>query len=282
MNNDSKTCRFALLLNSCDSYSDTWTPFFDLLEKNWKKIPCNIYLNTETKDFDDKKYSFKVNIINSAPNLRWGGRLIAALDKIKEEYILMTLDDYFVCSPINEDALKKLVDKMDARPEIASFQLIKSRLIAVGKEEVETNGEQFDFKEVCEEGYKTHFVPTLWRKSVLKKWLRSHESIWGFEAYGSMRARMWKYSEKVFEVRNPLVYDYLWTSTDCSAVVNGKWMVAPEIDDFFASNGIDIDLNIRGRITLEEYRSHNLGYVVSKLTFREFLQRVIWRIRSFW
>lgn len=275
--------RYCLLLNSCDSYQDTWAPFFDLLQKYWKDVNCNIYLNTESCDFNDSKYSFKVNVLNNGHKTRWGGRLRACLDQIEEEYILMTLDDYFICSDINEECIDKLVDKMEEDKSIASFQLIASRYNATGITVADCLVEEgVTLHEVGRDGNKVHFVPTIWRKSVLKKWLRNHESIWGFEAYGKRRASFWNYKEKVYEVIAPVIYDYLWTSTCCSAIVNGKWMVAPEVDAFFEKNGIEVDMNKRGRITLEEYSSHDMNYVLSQLTLGELIIKTIWRIRSFW
>ena len=41
----------SVLVTSCDSYDDTWEPFFTLLETMWPNCHYPIYLSTETKNF---------------------------------------------------------------------------------------------------------------------------------------------------------------------------------------------------------------------------------------
>lgn len=47
LGNDKLSC--AVLVNSCDKYSETWIPFFTLLKKYWPDCEYPIYLNTENK-----------------------------------------------------------------------------------------------------------------------------------------------------------------------------------------------------------------------------------------
>ena len=77
---------------------------------------------------------------------------------------------------------------MKSNTLIASFQLAYSR-------QVVTDGISQCDKEIGNaniDGFrKTEFYPTLWRKKTLYKWLRNHETIWGFEICGDARARRW-------------------------------------------------------------------------------------------
>lgn len=271
-----KNCAF--LLSTCDSYEDTWSPFFELIKKYWPNISYRIFLNTETKKINDANLPFDINVINSSGNCTWSQRLINVLDQIDEEYIFMVLDDFFLKSPVKESYIEELLSNMEKDSSIASYQLKAARLIQEGKA-FESN--KLLVSELDENGWKTHFVPTIWRKSVLKKWLRPHESIWGFELYGSQRARRWHYKEKVLVVESPVIFDYLWVD-GCSVIVNGKWLDSVEIDNFFKNNNIDIDFDIRGRITLEEYRKRTLKDTLKKLSFFEIIKRIIMRLRSLW
>ena len=269
----------AFLLSTCDSYEDTWDPFFRLLGKYWTSIPMKVYINTETKQYvPSVTLPFKVNPCNTSSNISWSQRLLQVLDMIPEEYVFMVLDDFFLQSPVKDEYFEQLLKMMEEDRNIASIQLKAARLIQEGKIKTACTS-NLVISEIDKSGWKTHFVPTIWRKSVLKKWLRKHETIWGFEIYGSQRARIWNYKEKVLAVDSPVIFDYLWID-GCSVIVNGKWLVSSEVDNFFPQNGIDVDLNKRGRITLEEYRSRTLKYTISKLTFGQFVRKCFNRIRS--
>ena len=204
--------------------------------------------------------------------------MLQVLNMIDEEYVFLLLDDFFLKSPVREEYFSSLLDMMDRDRSIASIQLKAARLIQEGKKAAE-DSKDLVISEIDKSGWKTHFVPTIWRKSVLKRWLRKHESIWGFELYGSQRARMWNYKEKVLAVDSPVIFDYLWVD-GCSVIVNGKWLESDMVDQFFPLNGINIDLSKRGRITLEEYRSRTLKDTVKKLSFGQFLVKALNRIRS--
>ena len=42
----------ALLVSSCDKYSDCWDPFFKLLSIYWKDLEYPVYLITEEKEYE--------------------------------------------------------------------------------------------------------------------------------------------------------------------------------------------------------------------------------------
>ena len=264
----------AFLLCSCDSYEDTWEPHFQLLAKYWPDIPFPIYLNTETLQFvPSVSLPFSVTTINSPKARYWSERMLRVLREIPEEYIFLTLDDLFLKSPVKGKMIEQMLQKLQDNPDIASI-----RFWAHDQEirDVDTP----ELVEVGQDGDKTLFVPTLWRKSVLMKWLRPHESIWGFELYGSQRARHWKYPEKVYTVHAPVIYDYLLI-TGCSTIINGRWLDDQAVDCFFADNGIQIDFSTRGRLSLEEYRNRTMKDTLKHYTPWQIVQRMFFRVCSF-
>lgn len=266
------------LLNSCDAYSDTWDAFFDLLNIYWPDIPYKVYLNTETINYKPRhSYSFEIKTINTSNTISWSKRLMKVLDVIEEDYVFMTLDDFFVQSPVQTDLIDKLIQMMEIDSSIASCQLTAARIAQEDNVDICDN---LSLNLMPREGWKTHFIPTIWRKSVLRKWLRPWESIWGFEGYGSQRASFWRYKKKVYTIDSPIIYDYLWVD-GCSVIVNGKWYSSPVVDNLFNSNGIMIDFNKRGRISLEEYKSHNIKYVLSRHSFGQILIKCLNRVLSF-
>lgn len=196
--------RMAVVMSSCDAYEDLWYPFFACFDCFWKDIPYTVYLNTEHKIYDDSKNNCSVITINQKydKNIPWSKRFSEALDQIEEEYIFLMLDDFFLCDTINNEHFEKILDKMEQDPEIASFQFCGTR-IRNNKPAEYTVEDEPHYDLMSEKGWKTHFVPTVWRKSTLKKWLRPWESIWAFEECGSKRARRWHYPEKVYVVSTP-------------------------------------------------------------------------------
>ena len=282
----------AFLMSSCDSYEDTWDPFFQLLGRYWPDIPFRVYLNTETKQYHPSKpLPFDVISCNTGTGLPWGTRMKRVLNSLPEDYVFHVLDDFFIQSPVRGSYLLELLELMEADPSIASFQLKASRIEQGGEDSFvskDTQSSSLDtaagaplrLVPLAGPDWKTCFNPTLWRKSVFIKWLRPFESIWGFELYGSQRARIWKYPEKVFYVNEPLIYDYLWVK-NCSVIINGKWLNEEPVDRFFAEHGIEIDYDARGRMSADEYRSLTMKDTLKRYTLWQILQRCFFRVCSF-
>lgn len=279
MNN--KRCAF--LMSSCDVYEDLWNPFYECLDKFWPDCPYPIYLNTEHKQFKShKELHFQVTTINQCKlgNMTWSARFMDALNQIDSEYIFLVLDDYFACAPVESKYFEEVIDLMDKDKSIASFQFYGKRMRNAGL--VKTVGGALDYIPLWPNGWKTHFVPTIWRKTVLLKWLRRWESIWAFEGYGSARARRWpkRYSEKVFVVRQPDIYDYLWIK-DCSVVINSCWLDEPEVYDFFTSNGIEVDYSHRGKMTKKQYEDKTMYDVLKKYSWWQIVVKSFNYVRSY-
>ncbi len=274
-----KNDRLGILVSSCDSYDDLWGPFFACIDKFWTDIPYPIYLNTETKVYDDSQNRCKVKTVNQRKaGEAWSKRMLNVLDRIEEEYVFLVLDDLFLCDKVDNAYFEQILDMMDKDPSIASFQLFGT--VTRGEApEAYTYEKELTYELIPEDGWKTRFTPTVWRKSVLQKWLRPWESIWGFEGCGSARAIRWKYPEKVYRVSAPLVYGYIRIK-NCSAVVNGKWLKEPELLTFFEENDIPVDFSHRDWITVEEYRSVTMKTIMKRYTFGQIIVKSINRIRS--
>lgn len=269
-------------MSSCDVYEDLWEPFFECLDIMWKDIDMPVYLNTEHKEFVPKKeLSFAVTTLTqmSNKNLSWSKRFIQVLERIPEEYVFLVLDDFFACDQVDSNKINEIVSIMERDPTIASFQLYGTR-IRNRNPEAYTCEDTLRYTPMGKKGWKTHFVPTVWKKSTLLKWLRPWETIWAFEACGSQRARRWNYPEKVYVVESSPVYDYLWIK-DCSAVINGKWLAEKELLDFFKEHDIQVDWTKRGKMTHAEYQAITMKDVVKRYTPMQIVMKCINRVRSF-
>lgn len=271
--------RLSFLMSSCDSYEDLWRPFFECVQKFWPEIPYPIYLNTELKEFTGVG-SIKVNTLNQVKkgNMSWSARFRDVLLRIPTEYVFLVLDDFFLCDVVDNSFIERLLDEMDRDKSIPSIQLNGTRMILNGEPDL-TDGEM----KICNlwpKGWATHFVPTIWRKETLLSWLRPWESIWGFEGYGSDRARRKHLTETVKVVCSPAIYKYLWVK-DCSAVVHSKWLDEPGVLDFFEKNGIAIDFNARKTISFEDYKKEGMSAQLRKYSIGEIIVKSFNRMRSY-
>lgn len=270
--------RMSFLMSSCDSYEDLWSPFFQCIEKFWGDIPYQCYLNTEHKKYTGEG-NVKVITINQSTEklLTWSERFRDVLLKIPTEYVFLVLDDFFLCETVDTSYFERLLDMMDADKSIPSIQLYGTRMEQTGGE-IALPGE-INTMHLWPNGWATHFVPTIWRKEVLLKWLRSWESIWGFEGYGSKRARKYGYTRSVIVVSSPSIYKYMWVR-DCSAVVHGKWLDEPGVVGFLNENNIEVDYSKRAKISYDEYLAEGMVAQMRKYSLLDIIKKTFNFLRS--
>ena len=119
-----KNC--TLLVNSCDSYSDCWDGFFQLLLIQWPEFAMPVVLNTESKKYAFEGLNIRT-IEGGKKNEAWGSRLIRALKSIDTKYVLFALDDFYLDAPVRVDELEKCYHYMENNPKIAYFSFYITR-----------------------------------------------------------------------------------------------------------------------------------------------------------
>ena len=103
--------KLTLVINSCDKFSDLWENHIDILNKSWPDREAETLLVTDK----DTTASFEgVEIFSAGEKKEYPQRMAAALPRIKTEYILITLDDYFPIKKIENWRLERLIEIMDA------------------------------------------------------------------------------------------------------------------------------------------------------------------------
>ena len=93
-----------ILVNSCDDYSDAWTPFFTLFKRFWPNCEYPILLNTETKKFDIE--GLNIRTINSSKSLSYSERLLQALKEVETPLVLILLEDFFIRNYVDINRIK--------------------------------------------------------------------------------------------------------------------------------------------------------------------------------
>lgn len=242
-----KNNSFAILINSCDAYSDVWTPFFRVLEKTWPQArEHEIFLNTETKQYKDPFFDVKVlNCLDNKAIYQWGRRLLQAIDRIESDNILFLLEDFFFEEPVRYEEIDKCVKYLNENKDISVFGLTSQMECADASycelhKDIRFPGYVIRKQKV---GFKYNAGPSLWRKSSLKRLIFKRDTPWGWEFFGNFRT--WYSSDKIYgracDYQPVFVYDIIHGG----AVHRGKW-TEKSVQEVMRKYNVDIDLSIRG------------------------------------
>lgn len=240
--------KFAVLVVSCDKYSDLWEPFFQLFWRFWPDCPFNVYLLSN-------KVSAEIPQVRNllvGDDLSWSDSLLKGVAQLKEEYVFLFLDDLFLYDFIKTDRVLKVFNW----------------ILASGANYVRMNPSQRPDRPfnkivgIVSKGtiYRTSTVLSVWKKDVLLDLLKANESAWDFEVFGSIRSDRYDGFYSTWENHFPVM----------NTVIKGKWQRSALKK--LESMGIKIDLSKRCPMTLvetlvlrfKELRSHMLNLMPAK------------------
>lgn len=169
--------KIAILVISCDKYSDLWEPCVKIFNKNWEDCPYDKYIATNTMEFHYQGFS---NIL-MGEDKSWSYGLKSVLTRLEEqyEYVFTLLEDYYFIDKIDNNYMLKMFDSLVlADGNFLSLYKLPSQL----KHFNEFFGE-------LENGipYRQSCVFTLWKIKTLKEILNDDENAWEFEKIGVKR-----------------------------------------------------------------------------------------------
>lgn len=248
--------KFAILVTSCDKYSDLWNPFFKLFFRFWPDCPFNVYLlsNYKITNFP------KIKTINIGEDISWSDNLYRGLNLLREDYVFLLLEDAFLTDFINTNKILNLCNM------VLNINANYLRMRPSPKPDKKYN----ELIGVVSKGtlYRATSAVCIWKKKVLLELLKTNETAWDFEIYGSMRSddysRFFSTLEKYFFINN--------------GVVRGKWQRSAIKN--LKSLGIQIDLSVREVMTSEETIIYFFRELRSKL-LKFFPAKYRRRIRNF-
>jgi hypothetical protein len=171
--------RTALLVISCDAYSDLWPIFIRQFEKHWPDCPFDKYISTNFLSAESASFTD----IPIGDDITWSNGLRKALDVLKDhyEFVLVTLEDLILVEKVENQTFNRIVKgfhKMDGN--YIKF-IRKPRPVKM------IDNESFGIippKSL----YRPTCVYALWRIETLVSLLRNKENAWEFERYGSIRS----------------------------------------------------------------------------------------------
>ena len=238
-----------MLVCSCDSYEDTWYPFFKLLKKYWPNCNMPIILNTETKTYQYEGLRIKCLKKFKNKNVPYGERMIAHIKEINTPYTIVMMDDFFLKRPVNEDELVKVINWMenDPRAVVFSFQAIKDDLNKASEKYLGYN------KRPVYGEYKFNFQAAVWKTDYLLKSWKKHETPWEWETIANCRSFTDKYDFYSIQSDDNTPIDYGFKNSGMG-VYRGKW-VLDSVEELFKENDIDIDFTKRGLYTIDDKKT---------------------------
>lgn len=174
---DKVTC----LIFSCDKFSDLWDGNLKMFRRYWPDKDFDTYIVTDkpsNKTYPDAK------IIAAGADVEWTDRLKFALEYVKTDYVFLTLDDYFLIKPVDNEKMEGYVDLMIE----GGYDYIRffPRPKAATREELE--GYNGIYHVENNSGYSVNLYSSLWEKKFLAFTVEEPRTPWDYEVTLYQRA----------------------------------------------------------------------------------------------
>lgn len=183
--------RRAVLILSCDKYSDIWSPFFETFFKNWPDCPYQIYLGSNYKKFDDKR----VKTILSGKDFNWSASYLKILNQIPEKYILVWPEDAFIVTKVNTTLINSCFTYLEQKK---AKHIQACPIIPADAKNISPNKLLGIYEKT--RPYRIN-VKGFWDKKYLSSLLINGEDPWHFEIIGSYRT---SYEDGFYFSRQPI------------------------------------------------------------------------------
>jgi hypothetical protein len=172
-----KTNKIAILVITCDKFSDFWQPCVDMFNKFWPDCPYDKYLMSNHEIFSNNGF----NNILVGDDKSWSHGLKMALKNLDNEYeyVFTLLEDYYFIERINNDYMTKM---------FSSFVELQGNFLSLYKLPSKLNKCNSFFGELENNiPYRQSCVFTLWKIKTLNDILDDNENAWEFEKVGVKR-----------------------------------------------------------------------------------------------
>jgi hypothetical protein len=170
--------KIALLVLSCDWYSDLWESYAVLFNRFWPDCPYDKYLASNTIVFNSHGF----NSILMGPDETWSHGVKIALSQLKDKYVYVftTLEDAPFVNKIDNNFVINALNSFiaDDGNFLRMFMVIKPRIKPINKYygEIENN---IPYRQTC--------TYAAWKIETLNEILDDNESAWDFERIGVKR-----------------------------------------------------------------------------------------------
>lgn len=242
-----------IVVCSCDKYDDLWYPYFEIFKNQWPDCKYPIILNTESKTYAHNGLNIRCLQLykpEEVANISWSDRMIETLKYVDTEYVLVTLDDHFLISPVDSIKFEGALEIIKTHKRISALSFI-----AYVPADKQTKWIGNFGRWSMNDYFRVNLDTAIWRKKALLRNLKAGENAWEFELNATERA-LWDFTEyyRYKQGAEPIldVSFHLRRGYGC---IRGKWCWRnPEL---FAQFNIPMDFSIRGYMDKDEC----IGYV---------------------
>ena len=242
--------KYSFLFCTCDSYSDLWQPFFTLLQRYWPNFDYDVYFCTESKKFTFPGFNIHCPL-NEPQSVSWSQKLMDLLHIIPTENIIFMLDDFWLKSPVNTERLQVLMERFDADKQMGHLNMVLESASALKPSEKYPDLVMFPKKRP----YRITAQASLYRRDYLLQVLRSHESAWKFEVFGSKRSAHLPQENYIIANGTPTIFAY-----DHGGVIRRGCYIKEYVDYFIGYEGIRLNSNrpvkTEEQILYEYHKNH--------------------------
>lgn len=167
----------AILISSYDGSKSLWGPLENCYKLRWPDCEMKIYLATN----NEIPRSDIFNVLNIGNEKSWSDNILKCLDRIKEDYVLLTFDDVFWKSRIDNYRVKDLIERCIAH----DWNYLRLHTSPKGR-----NCKDLEVSEIpAGADYRTSTAMAVFKKSILRNLLRIEENAWEFERNSVERSR---------------------------------------------------------------------------------------------
>ncbi len=247
-----------------DEYEDLWQDFINLVHLNWPDLPFELVIADKTFCSDSGLYS-KVNFITCGKDAEFSKKIQMSLKRIKTDYVLLLLEDFFISKKIDNNAITEILDFIEENNIVYYTMPIPSFVASKEKQLFKREGKKI-YKLSGKNEYVLNCQPAIWDKRFLSLCIGNlNYNAWVFEGLYSKKAFIRK--QKILE---KCVVDYSNPLNIVHGVVQGK--VINKTKEYLAVNGYDLKTK-RNCLTKKEESIISLKNSITKVLY--FL-RLIW------
>lgn len=251
----------AILIPSCDKYSDLWKPFFDIFWRRWPDCPYPVYLGSNSQTYPDDR----VKNLSIGEDESWAVGVTRMLDEIPATHIILILEDFFLVDDVDTGEVERVV-KIAMDNQVACL-----RLRANEGPTHALAGHPGIGRFAVGEPYRVSAQAAVWDVSQMRKLLLPEFSAWDFEHTGSylsdhMGLKLWGVFGAVVNYRH--------------VVEKGRWLPRGLLICHHAN--VQPDFDARPAMTLDQWETHERSSkrcsVVDQMT-PKFVRRLVRRLK---
>jgi hypothetical protein len=176
-----------IIVTTCDRTMWATQPFAYLFNTYWSgqqeviilceslpkfKLPANFKFHVI--GFDDKKW----------PLDKWSDGLLKYLNAIKDQHVIILLDDYWLTRTVDVRGINTLYEFMRGKKNLLRIDLTTDRLYAGGVHNCGMYG-HYDFVEAPQSPYQMSLMPGMWSKKLFMEIVPEGWTPWDVELTGT-------------------------------------------------------------------------------------------------